>query len=470
VRDAGFGIQLIGRIVRRHVLLQARADLPPMLDQGYVFLANSQSQEGLLQAGAQINALTTQAPELGTQTVVTVIGSGAQLQVVRSGEPLSLLVANGSASMVDATQTGQETPLGQVAGNAAALRHTPFSGFADLTQALLNISGGEGTAPPRSVAGVAEALVLAQDSLYRYPRHPEAPAFLRGEKLPPPPADFEAGLAAHVDFAPEVLNDRTRRRVQVQRVDAGLFEGDGVAEDGQDIWANLSPEAVAERAEQIRLRLPEANDRELYARLLERFIQAIEQSGAEAPVGEETRMQQLDLVLVRRPRLLRDAFRRMRQHQVLDVDVALPAELQSDQRLRAANKGLYGVFPQGMNNDEIAIAELLDASARVRWWHRNVPAHGVGLYRWDEGAGFYPDFLVSLYDRPGAGIALLEPKGAHLWGLPSEIEKSTAVHRDYGRVFMVGRKRGEREFVFLRELGDRLQSDGTFSIDRLRFQ
>jgi hypothetical protein len=470
VRDAAFGIQLIGRIVRRHVLLQARADLPPMLDQGYVFLANSQSQEGLLQAGAQINALTTQAPELGTQTVVTMIGSGAQLQVVRSGEPLRLLVADGSASIVDATETGHETPLGEVAGNAAALQHTPFSGFAKLTQALLNISGGEGTAPSGSVAGVTAALALAQDSLYRYPRHPEAPAVLRGEKLPPPPADFEAGLAAHVDFAPEVLNDRMRRRVQVQRIEAGLFEGDGVAEDGQDIWANLSPEAVAERAEQIRLRLPEANDRELYARLLERFVQAIEQSGAEAPVDEETRMQQLDLVLVRRPRLLRDAFRRMRQHQVLDVDVALPAELQSDQRLRAANKGLYGVFPQGMNNDEIAIAELLDASARVRWWHRNVPAHGVGLYRWDEGAGFYPDFLVSLYDRPGAGIALLEPKGAHLWGLPSEIEKSTAVHRDYGRVFMVGRKRGEREFMFLRELGDRLQSEGTFSIDRLRFQ
>lgn len=470
VRDAGFGIQLIGRIVRRHVLLQGRTDLAPMLDQGYVFLANSQSQEGLLLAGAQINTLTTQAPELGTQTVVTMIGDATQLQVVRSGEPLSLLVSNGAASIVDTTGPGDETLLGALVDDATALQQTPFSGFANVTQALLNIAGGEGTAPPRPGEEVTAALALAQDCLYRFPRRPEAPAALRGEKLPPPPADFEAGLAAHVDFSAEVLNDRTRRRVQVQRIDAGLFEGDGVAEDGQDIWANLSPEAVAERAEQIRLRLPEANDRELYARLLERFIQAIEQSGAEAPVDEETCMQQLDLVLVRRPRLLRDAFRRMRQHQVLDVDVALPAELQSDQRLRSANKGLYGVFPQGMNNDEIAIAELLDASALVRWWHRNVPTHGVGLYRWDDGAGFYPDFIVSLHDRPGDGIALLEPKGSHLWGLASEVEKSTAVHPDYGRVFMVGRKRGEREFVFLRDLEGKLQSDGAFSIDRLRFR
>jgi hypothetical protein len=470
VRDAGFGIQLIGRIVRRHALLQARADLAPMLDQGYVFLANSQSQEGLLQAGAQINTLTTQAPELGTQTVVTMIGNAAQLQVVRSGEPLSLLVTNGTASIVDTANADHPTPLGDVAENAAALQHTPFSGFTNVTQALLNITGGESAVSPGPTAGVTAALALAQDSLYRFPRRSDAPTTLRGEKLPPPPTDFEAGLAAHVDFSAEVLNDRTRRRVQVQRIDASLFDGDGVAEDGQDIWANLSPEAVAERAEQIRLRLPEANDRELYARLLERFIQAIEQSGAEVPVDEETCMQQLDLVLVRRPRLLRDAFRRMRQHQVLDVDVVLPAELQSDQRLRSANKGLYGVFPQGMNNDEIAIAELLDASPLVRWWHRNVSQQQLGLYRWDDGAGFYPDFIVSLYDRSGDGIALLEPKGSHLWGLASEVEKSAAMHPDYGRVFMVGRKRGEREFVFLRELGDKLQSDGAFSIDRLRFQ
>lgn len=470
-RSVDFGIQVIGRIVRRHALLQGRADLPAILDQGYVFLANSESQEGLLQAGAQINTLTTQAPELGTQTVVTVIGDAAQLQVVRSGEPLSLLVANGAATLVDTTDPAGKT-VAEAGGvdTVAALDGTPFSGFASVTQALLEITGGAVAAPAVSSQSVTSALALAQDSVYRYPRRVDAPATLRGEKLPPAAADFEAGLAAHVDFSADVLNDRTRRNVQVQRVGAGLFDDRGVAEDGEDIWASLSPEAVADRAEQIRLRLPEANDRELYARLLERFVQAIESSGADAPPDEEVCMQQLDLVLVRRPRLLRDAYRRMRQHLVLDVEVALPAELQSDQRLRSANKGLYGVFPPGLNNDEAAIAELLDASLLVRWWHRNVPPHGVGLYRWDDGAGFYPDFVVCLHDRPGGGIALLEPKGAHLWGLASEVDKGGAEHPDYGRVFMVGRKRGEREFVFLRELGGKLQADGAFSIDRMRFQ
>lgn len=123
-----------------------------------------------------------------------------------------------------------------------------------------------------------------------------------------------------------------------------------------------------------------------------------------------------------------------------------------------------------MNNDEHAIAEQLDRHPLVGWWHRNPSRQGVGLYRWDDGEGFFPDFIVHLPDRSGAGIALLEPKGPHLWGLATEVEKSTAAHVDYGRVFMVGRKRGTREFTFLRELGGVLQSDGAFSVDRLRFQ
>jgi hypothetical protein len=93
----------------------------------------------------------------------------------------------------------------------------------------------------------------------------------------------------------------------------------------------------------------------------------------------------------------------------------------------------------------------------------------VGLYRWDEGEGFYPDFVVCLAGRPNPRIALLEIKGAHLWGLDSEVDKSHAVHCDYGAVFMAGRKRGEKDFVFLRDLDGRLQSAGAFGVDRLRF-
>ncbi len=472
-RDVGFGVQVIGRIVRRHALLQARDDLPPLLEHGYVFLANSESQEGLLQAGAQINTLTTQAPELGTQTVVTMIGDAAQLQLVRSGEPLSLLVSPGAVHVVD---TGTENAGVMARADypgaiETLLADTPYADLGPAVQRMLEMEGGAGEWPVAAATGLTPALTLAGDAMYRWPCRADAPTSLRGEKLPPVAADFEAGLAAHVDFSPDVLADRLRTRVQVQRSEADLFDGLQIGENdaGTDIWANLSPEAVAGKAEQIRLRLSEANDRELHARLLERFARAIEQSGAERTQDEELLMQQLDLVLVRRPQLLRAAYTRMRHGLVADIDVGLPGELVSDQRLVPANRALYGVFPPGMNIDEQAVAALLDASPLVRWWHRNPPRTGVGLYRWDEGDGFYPDFIVSLHQRqtPG-GIALLELKGDHLWGKPSEVEKSAATHRDYGPVFMIGRRRNERDFLHLRALGGRLQSDGAFTLDRLQ--
>jgi len=466
-RDPSFGVQVIGRIVRRHAALQARSDLPPLLDHGYVFLANSESQEGLLQAGAQINALTTQAPELGTQTVLTMVGDAAELQIVRSGEPLSLLVSRAGVRVLAEGVAAAVPPLTQ-AHIDAGLRDTPLAGLSGSAQAALDMLGGQGRWPERA-ASVTEAFALSQDALYRYPRRTEAPASLRGERLPAVEADFEARLAAYVDFSPEVLADRLRGKVQVQRQDSDLFDGHRVSEDGADLWANLSPEAVAEKAEQIRLRLVEANDRELHARLLERFVRAIEQSGAEVPADEEQQMRQLDLLLVRRPGLLREAFKQMRKNQVADVEVPLAVELVHDQPLRAANRALYGVFPPGLNQDEQAIAERLDASAQVRWWHRNPSRAGVGLYRWDEGDGFYPDFVVCLAGRAAPGIALLELKGEHLWGKLSEVEKSAAVHPEYGAVFMVGRKRSEHDFLYLRELGGRLQSAGAFDLDRMRF-
>jgi hypothetical protein len=231
---------------------------------------------------------------------------------------------------------------------------------------------------------------------------------------------------------------------------------------------------VADRAEQIRLKLKESNDRELSGRLLERFRLAIEQGGSQAPSDEELLMQQLDLVLVRHPDLLKNAYRRMRHEQVVDVDAPLLPELQSDLRLEPARRALYGVIPPGLNEDEQAVARMLDTSPLVRWWHRNPSDYrkpeALGLYRWDEGEGFYPDFVVSLADRETlGGIALLGVKGQQFWGKTEEVEKATARHTNYGPVFMVGRERGQSTFNHLRKLGDKLDKDGAFAVERLRY-
>ena len=486
-RDPSFGVQVIGRIVRRHALTQSRRDLEPLLEHGYVFLANAEAQEGLLNAGALINTMTSQAPELGTQTVVTVIGDARQVQVVRSGEPLSLLV---SSSGVSATRTDAGTDATPTASagndnnndNDDAATSAADDGFdADERQAweaygqsLLGFADAPNEpAPVRDSDAAAPGFALGRASVLSYPRRADVPASLWSERLPAAPNDFEARLSTYVQFTDAVLASRLKTREQLRRSERDLFAGGEHADEAlEDIWTTVEPEAVAERAEQIRARLKEANDRELYRRLLARFRDALASGGYEVPDDEDALMQQLDLVQVRHPKLLSEAYRHLRHAQVQDIEVRLPGELQSDLPLEKALRGSFGVFPPGMNQDETAIARQLDADRRVRWWHRN-PSSGaaaLGLYRWDDGDGFYADFVVCIDGREcDNGIALLEVKGPQFWSTPSEVEKSTARHPRYGDVYMVGRKRGETQFFHLRELQGRLQTEAPFTIDRLRF-
>lgn len=374
-RDADFGVQVIGRIVRVHALLQGRAGLPEALDQGYVFLANAESQEGLMDAGAQINALTTQVPELGTQSVFTVSGAHAGVQLVATGAPLALLLDVDGEPRVEPV-TGASTPIPD----------------ADATQCESRL---------RHLQPAAESLFGAL-----VPAEPSRPAAL----APGSTAQLLLG---------------SRAPAFVHRL-----------------------------------------------RLLDRFAHAIEASGAPVPTADEME-EQLDLVLVRNPRLLRDARKRVRHTELRIITVNLPQEFSSDLPLDRAQRNAYGVFPPDLNPDERRMADVLDGHALVRWWHRNPsrkPGVSVALYGWDDGDGFFPDFVVGMDQReaPG-GIALLEVKGQQLLAVDKEPAKAEAVHPDYGRVFMAGRRRGETEFMMLHKDGDKLDSDGPFALERLRW-
>ncbi len=471
-RDASFGVQVVGRIVRVHPLLRHRGDLSPALQQGYVFLANAESQEGLLAAGAQINALRTQAPELGSTVTLTVSGSQQEVQVVDAGRSFALPFAPGPTEASGAG--GSPTALDANGEPVEA----PAQWTAAAQSALGLLDGEAGPAPWQASSPIAGtvmplAMQVAQNVL-RYPRRAGVPERIASERLPVASQDFEARLVDHVDFSQDVLAARMKSRARVLRSESEVFGTEGVREGEQDLWATLSPEAVASKADQIAMRLNDANLRLIRERLLERFRAAIEQSGAVPPDDDEGLDQQLDLVLVRHPTLLTKAFKAARLHELQRPDAVLRAAIESDVPLAPAARNAYGVFENDMNPDEWAVATLLDAHPQVRWWHRNRSdprsADAVGLYAWDEGEGFYPDFVVSIADRPTPdGIALLEVKGSPLWNQPKEIEKGSAAHPDHGRVYMVGRRKGEPEYRFLKPLNDRLEPEGTFEIHRLRW-
>lgn len=76
-RDEDFGTQLLGRILRVHRLLHGRArakTLPAALNNGYVFLADPDTQAGIDKAGQLINQIQTEYAKASSATVAYRIG------------------------------------------------------------------------------------------------------------------------------------------------------------------------------------------------------------------------------------------------------------------------------------------------------------------------------------------------------------------------------------------------------------
>lgn len=460
-RDANFGVQVVGRLMRRHRLLHGKNGLPAELEYGYVFLANSEAQEGLMEAGDLINRMPDQVNELGSQTVVTMIAGTPEVQVARCGEPLRLFTAD----------PHRETSLDGVAEDFRLTAPPAGPQGSLLDQAdwtPVARSFGETAFAAETARGSSLTLALAADARreYRFQLRDGAPKTLLTERMPPVPDDFEEQVAAQVDFT-AVLADRDRVRTKVVQRTQDLFEPGEIVDEEK--WASLSPAAIAEKALQLIFQFDV--DHYSFPRLLEdRFRSAMINQGIEPPADDEHLLQQLDLVLVRNQRLISEAVKRCRAAQLYTEEVTLPQEVCSELRLDLAKRNIYGIFPPDLNTDERRFAELLDIDDNVLWWHRNPsqqPA-SIALYGWSLGKGFFPDFVVGVKDRKvGNGIVLVEVKGPQLQYY--ERAKASARHKGYDLAFMVGYDKEKKDFVMLREEDGQLYENGRFETSRLRW-
>lgn len=459
-RDASFGVQVVGRLMRKHRLLQGLRDLPAELDYGYVFLANSEAQEGLLNAGDLINQMPSHVSELGSQTVVTIMAGEPGVQVVKNGESLRLFPESVDSDSLASAREEIAAPAGAVQGELLAQDWKALVSPIDS-----GIQRGQAAAVSSSLT-----LALASDAgrSYSYNLKADAPKVLLTEKMPDVADDFEEQLASHIDFS-SVLVDRDRKRAKIVQRTQELFEPQEVIDEEK--WASLSPEAIAERATQLVFAFEDV-DRYKFPRLLAaRYRESLINNGIEPPVDEEELLQQLDLILVRNQRLIQNAHKRCRAGQLKLEEVLLEPVLTSELRLDVAKRNIYGVFPGDLNLDERRFSEMLDIDDNVLWWHRNPSRQpsSVGLYGWSEGTGFFPDFVVAVKDRKvGNGIALVEVKGPHLQNY--EKAKASARHKEYNQAFMVGYNKGEKEFMLYREEGGNLYENGRFEVNRLRWE
>jgi hypothetical protein len=319
-----------------------------------------------------------------------------------------------------------------------------------------------------SESPLASAFSLGAQQQYKYVMRDDGPEFLETEVLPQVPDDFAQRIVSFIDFT-GVMADRSRTRTQLVKRTAEIFSGS--TPDDEDIWAKMSPASVAQKARQIAFEFPDVDRRDFLSALKRRFKDALEKGGYELPPDDEALTQQMELVLVRNPQLIRQAHKRCRADQITTAPLRLPATLVSDIPLEPTKRNLYGVMPPDLSPDERRFAEILDTSPDVVWWHRNPSQKptSVALYRWSSGRGFFPDFVVAVKGRTdGGGVALIEFKGPHLQQYDKN--KAAAVHPRYGRVFMVGPAVGNaRELRLFRLAAGELVDDGLFEVARMRY-
>ncbi|KVD48830.1 hypothetical protein WI85_16495 [Burkholderia ubonensis] len=462
-RDANFGIQVVGRIMRVHPQLQRRPGLPPVLDYGYVYLANREAQEGLTGAASVINKLQEHTASTVPDTIVTFTVDSSFVQVVKPGQTATMFPASRPESAGELLAEEDLAPYDAPSSTPIPSgQSSPL--FPELSRETLAHGAHNGP------TALTHAFSLDAEEQHHYLlKVADMPALVT-EVLPAHADDFETQLVSFIDFS-AVIADRERSRTKLVKRTTEIFDETNNAPDDEDVWARMSPAGIAQRARQIAFEYPDVDNRQFLLALRQRFRSALEAGGFELPATDEALTQQLELVLVRNPGLIRQAHKRCRASQIQTRTLTLPPVLQSKYRLPPAKRNVYGVFPADLSPDELRLAEILDTSAEVEWWHRNPSRQpeSVALYRWSSGVGFFPDFVVAVKGRNmGDGIALLEFKGPQLQQYDKE--KAGAVHMHYGRAFMVGcGSKEKKELRLFRLVEKELVDDGLFEVGRLRY-
>ncbi|MFM2198115.1 MAG: hypothetical protein RLZZ505_1547 [Verrucomicrobiota bacterium] len=453
-RDEDFGVQLVGRILRVHRTLQAKAakgKLPEDLRYGYVFLADPTLQTGIDLAGQRINRIQTEYAKVSQRTTVVNVGGRSMVQAVDPGGQFSLFPQSTPGwSMNDAGQAQEED------GKPDQYDDSDFD--------LGGFFGNPTNDPGGSVAGVGKGSRPAAMRRFTYPLRDDAPRFFQTQELSDNVTATEEDCAQRFLISTRALFEAIRSRVKVERKTLDVFTGQMQFDL---MGAELEPGEIERRALRALQHSPVFDPRELRRALLGKVEAVLREEFLDEANDPHAVRRMLDNLLALHPEMLYEAQRSaLAKHAMILPADPLPVIWESDEALPSSNRNLYGIMPADLNSWEQNFAQILDhdQSSTVTWWHRNQPhkpwAVNVLL---PDGRGFFPDFLVGVKDRKTPdGVLLAEPK--FHFERRDEVPKAGVAHSSYGKVLVLHREGGvEWRVVRLNEnkerpsLGDKLR-------------
>ena len=447
-KDTDFGIQVVGRILRVHRRLQGR-EVPELLRNGYVFLADAENQTGLTGAAGKINAIRTGLSEISPYTMVVNIAGQNQVQIVRNGQSTMLPVEPSPATQHDLSQ-------GSVVGNYVA--------NGSLSGAMQNVLDGFVLAMPEVQTEQTRRIAATLSGASRFNLKISGLKF-KTERMPLGTDALLACIGGKIAIGERELNEGRRAKTTVIRREEEIFTRTVIDTKYQ---ARISEAEIARRAQRVLFEPDYLDPRDLHAVLIKRLQSEYEARGFES--DERDLELVLDLILVAFPNLIRQAARECAAQYAELMDTSpLPDNIELLSGARTSRLNIYGVMPPDLNRDEISFAEMLDSdlSGTVEWWHRNEPRKpwSIGLIL-PSGAQYFPDFVVKVNGRAlGDGLLLAEVKGDHLLNSSDTLDKVLASHKLYKRPVMLVQEDRGRFMTIRQDANGKNAPDQIFRLD-----
>jgi type III restriction enzyme len=437
-RDEDFGVQLVGRILRVHRRLQARArakSLPPALRYGYVLLAEAEAQTGLDLAGQRINKLQTEYAKVSPTTAIFHMDGQAHVQVVgQDGQITHLPVTLPPGFPMPAPGT-------IITGEVQSRPGEDYSGFT-----LELLTGGytpqdllPDIAKPKSPGAPATRTARG----WPYPLRKDVPGRFKTQVVSLDNEVTEEECAQKFIVSSREILHALVAKVQVEKRSLELFTHQ--IELGFTNAA-MDPDQAARIAYRVLTKNESFDARELRRALLKKLKVILRELAMDQAEDDEQVAHMLNVILCARPDLLNKAQKAAlaKHFEVVEAEEGLPPVLESENPLPASRHNVYKVMPSGLNSWEEAFADMLDRDTQdvVRWWHRNLPNKPWSVQvLLDNGRGFFPDFIIGIEGRKTEdGGLLADPKFA--FEISQEESKSYAEHPAYGRVLILSRQGG----------------------------
>ena len=469
-KDTDFGIQVVGRILRVHSRLQGPTldkKLPELLRCGYVFLADSANQSGLVHAGEKINAIQSELSQVCPFTMVVKVAGSNEIQVVHDGQSQLLPLPYSSPFTTPVGPAPTPAPGVKIAadGTLFAGESPAWQQTGILTNLVLMPSPTAST-----VAGRPDAPPTAplRSSNRRFSLRAGVPRVYRSEQSPLSTDNLLTCIAANIAIDDKAFSAGLRQSVKVTRQTVELFEG---IEEMQTMNARLYDAEIARRAQSVLFDADNLDPRDLHDALLARLKSEYGHRGVDTDDAAIERA--LNRIMAAYPHLIRTAARTCTAKFKETFDAApLPDYVELPAGVKKSRLNVYGVMPQDLNGPEQAFADLLDAdsSGTVEYWFRNAARKpwSIGIVM-PSGDRYFPDFAIKVTGRTaGGGLMLVETKGNHILNGDNTVDKVLAGHKLYGVPLMLVQDTGGR-FMTIKHFPNtgRNEQDQIFRIENL---